>query len=90
MTRGEKWIRLFTDKGWLVDDVISGGEKEKLKISIRSCEGEGRKATVIDSALVMKDYDILCYESSGGTVFFQWDDIVQVRLEEDSGKKGWL
>lgn len=91
MTRGEKWKKFLADKGWLVNDVISGGENETLKISI--CESgfaEGRKPTVVDSALVMKDYDILCYESPSGTVFFQWDDIMQIKLEIDKKKRGWL
>lgn len=91
MTKGEKWKAFFEHKGWIADDVISGGDGEKIIISI--CQGSltiNQKEAAIESALILKDLDILCYETRTGTVFFQWDDIVQVKLEVDGKKRGWL
>jgi hypothetical protein len=91
VTKGEKWKRFFEHKGWIADDVISGGKGRKLIISI--CQGGtsgDRKDEKIESALILKDLDILCYETRTGTVFFQWDDITQVKLEVEGKKRGWL
>jgi hypothetical protein len=48
------------------------------------------KEAAIDSALILSEFDILCFETRTGTVFFQWDDILQVRVEIESKKRGWL
>jgi hypothetical protein len=89
--RGERWKKFFNDRGWIKNDVISGGEGEVLKIAIReSAVSEGRKPVIIESALILDDYDILCYESPSGSVFFQWNDILQVKLETEKQKRGWL
>lgn len=91
MTKGEKWKKFFSDKGWLKDDVISAGDNDTLKISIRRGNSlDDQRAEPIESALMLEDYDILCYETRNGTVFFQWDDIMQVKLEEDKKKRKWL
>jgi hypothetical protein len=91
MTKGEKWKRFFEHKGWITDDVISAGEKEKLVICVCSSEATGNsKESMINSAMILPEFDILCYETRTGTVFFQWDDIRQVRLEVDAKKRGWL
>lgn len=91
MTRGERWKKFFTSKGWLKGDVIAGGENEVLKISIRrAAESEPREYWTFETALVVEEAGILCSEYRAGTVFFQWDDIVQVRLEEDRKKSKWL
>lgn len=91
MAKGEKWKRFFEHKGWINNDVISGGEGEKLAIAIRQ-DGvdRGMKEAAIDSALILGEFDILCFETRTGTVFFQWDDILQVRVEIESKKRGWL
>jgi len=34
MNKGEKWIKFFTDKGWLKNNVIAAGEGEELQIFI--------------------------------------------------------
>jgi hypothetical protein len=91
MTKGESWKRFFEHKGWIADDVISAGQGEKLIISI--CQGGmtvERGETLIDSALILKDFDLLCHETRTGTIFFHWDDIVQVKLEVEAKKRGWL
>jgi hypothetical protein len=89
MTRGEKWKEFFASKGWIKDDVICGGESEVLRISIRGGrDPDDRVDSVCDSALILHGGDILCHESRNGTIFFQWDDIVRVKLEDK--KKGWL
>ena len=91
MTRGEKWMKLFSDKGWLKNDVISGSEGDRLKITVRiGGDSSGVKTTTIESALILKDCDILCFELPSGTVYFQWDDIISVKQEFDKKKKGWL
>lgn len=91
MTKGEKWKRFFEHKGWITNDVISGGDGEKLAISICQVGVEGgTKEAAIDSALILDEFDILCYETRTGTVFFQWDDILRVRVEIESKKRGWL
>lgn len=91
MTKGEKWKKFFEAKGWLKDDVITAGDNERLKISIRRGNApDDQRGEPIESALILKDYDILCYETRNGTVFFQWDDILQVKLEEDTKKRKWL
>jgi len=90
MTKGEKWKRFFEHRGWINDDVISGKKGEKVIISVCPGGGPDRKTETIDSALILKDFDILCYETRTGTVFFQWDDITQVKLEEAGKKRGWL
>ena len=88
MTKGEKWQKLFNDKGWIQNDVISGGENEELKIFINfgdvSVDGKNR---FIDSAMIMDDNDMLCYEGPAGTSFFLWYDIVLVLVEEAGRKK---
>lgn len=91
MTRGDKWKQLFEKKGWLKDDVINGGEGEKLHISIPKPSGKvvGELIT-IDSALHLPDEDLLCYEEGSSSVIFQWDDIVQVRIEFGGEKRKWL
>ncbi len=89
MTRGETWKRFFESKGWIADDVISGGDNETLEISIRGRDSSDDRAdTVCESALILHDGDILCHESRSGTVFFQWDDVVRVKLVDK--KKSWL
>jgi hypothetical protein len=91
MTKGEKWKNFFEHKGWIVDDVLKGGEGEKLVISIRcGAEAGSTRDTAIDSALLLKELDILCHETRTGTVFFQWDDILSVKLEIEGKKRGWL
>jgi hypothetical protein len=85
MTKGQSWKRFLEDKGWLVNDVIKGQDDEKLCICLQKGSGGDGTTIVIDTALVMKDYDILCYEKSTGTVFFHWDDIMQISVE--FGKK---
>jgi hypothetical protein len=91
MTRGENWKRFFTSKGWITDDVISAGEGETLKICIRQAgHTEDKDDCICESALIMEEDGVLCHESRTGTVFFQWDDIVRVKLEDDKKKKGWL
>jgi len=91
MTKGECWKCFFEHKGWIANDVISGGQGEKLTISIRhGGMATERENAVIDSALILKDFDLLCHETGTGTVFFHWDDIVQVKLEVDAKKRGWL
>ncbi len=91
MTRGEKWKNFFESMGWINDDVISAGKEGELKISIRKCEGnDSSKSNTINTALIHSDFDILCHETPSGTVFFQWDDILQVKLEVSNKKKGWL
>jgi hypothetical protein len=91
MSKGDKWKRLFINKGWLKDDVINGGEGETLRIAIPKPDGRvvGELIT-IDSALHMPDEDVLCYEDGPSSVIFQWDDIVQVRIEHGGKKKKWL
>ena len=88
MTKGEKWQKLFNDKGWIKNNVISAGENEAIKIFINfgdvSMEGKNR---FIDSAMILDDMNILCYDGPAGTAFFQWDDIVQVLVEEAGRKK---
>lgn len=89
MTRGENWKAFFESKGWIKDDVISGGENDTLKISIRCAgESEDRGDSVCETALVVNEGEILCHESRSGTIFFQWEDIVRVKLEEK--KRSWL
>jgi hypothetical protein len=89
MTRGENWKRFFESKGWIKDDVICCGENESLQISIRGVGGsDDRVDSVCESALILQDGNILCHESRNGTVFFQWDDIVRVKMVDK--KKGWL
>jgi hypothetical protein len=91
MTKGEKWKRFFEHKGWIANDVISAGEGERLIICVCHSEvGGSSKESMIDSALILPEFDILCYETRTGTVFFQWDDILQVKLEVDGKKRGWL
>ncbi|RKX26647.1 MAG: hypothetical protein DRP45_03000 [Candidatus Zixiibacteriota bacterium] len=91
MSRGERWRRFFSEKGWIVNDVISGDKENVLQISL--CCGydstAGKPAT-FEKALILHEFDILCYESPNGTVFFQWDDIAQVTLAEKKAKRGWL
>jgi hypothetical protein len=91
MTKGEKWKNFFEHKGWIVNDVITAGEGEKLVIFVRQGGEAGvSKDTGIDSALLLREFDILCYETRTGTVFFQWDDITHVKLDVESRKRGWL
>lgn len=91
MTKGDKWKQLFINKGWLKDDVINGGEGETLRIAIPKPDGRvvGELIT-IDSALHMPEEDLLCYEDGPSSVIFQWDDIVQVRIEHGGKKRKWL
>jgi hypothetical protein len=91
MTRGENWKNFFKSMGWINDDVISAGNEGMLIISIRKCEGyDSGKSDTINTALIHQEFDILCHETPSGTVFFQWDDILQVKLEVSKKKKGWL
>jgi hypothetical protein len=91
MTKGERWKSFFEHKGWIKNDVISGGEGEKLNISICPCRSApDSMEAMIDSALILKDFDLLCHETRTGTVYFQWDDIVQVKVEIEAKKRGWL
>ncbi|MBU8934150.1 MAG: hypothetical protein KOO62_09095 [candidate division Zixibacteria bacterium] len=91
MTKGEKWRKLFESKGWLNENVIRGQDNDSLDITIRGCCGSPERNTVtIDSALIMPELDMLCYEDGKGTVYFNWEDIVQVRQMPASKKKGWL
>ncbi len=91
MTKGEKWRRLFETKGWLNDDVIRGQGEDRLEITIRGCCGSPeRNSVTIDSALIEAELDMLCFEDSKGTVFFDWEDIIQVRLAPAAKEKGWL
>jgi len=91
MTKGDRWRELFQSKGWIKDDVVTGGEDFKISMVIAGCcDSPDRCYKRIDSAMLLPGLDILCYEEPKGTVFFQWDDLVQVRLEPSSGKKGWL
>ncbi len=90
-TKGEKWRHLFEAKGWLNADVVRAREGDKLDITIRGCCGSpDRSSVTIDSALIMPELDMLCYEDTKGTVFFDWEDIIQVRLAPAAKKKGWL
>jgi hypothetical protein len=91
MTKGEIWKSFFEHKGWITNDVITGGQGERLTISLSrgSMAAESAEA-VIDSALILKDFDLLCHETRTGTVYFQWEDIVQVKLEVEAKKRGWL
>lgn len=90
MTKGEKWRRFFVEQGWLKDDVIRGGENDALEIVLRCGGGSDRGACrTIDSALVMPEADMLCFEDGPCTVFFHWDDIILVRRQE-AKKRKWL
>jgi len=91
MTRGERWKRFIVNRGWLNGDIVEGKENQILKISIccGSSPTDGRLAT-FERAMVLEDEDILCYESGTGEVFFQWEDIVQIKIEEPRKKRGWL
>jgi hypothetical protein len=78
MTKGECWKRFFEHKGWITDDVISAGKGEKLVISIcQSSMTVESGETVVDSALILKDFDLLCMKrvpeqsSSIGTTSFK-------------------
>jgi hypothetical protein len=89
VTRGETWRRFFESKGWIADEVVSGGENDTLEISIRGRgDSEDRVEARCESALILHDGDILCHESRTGTIFFQWDDIIRVKLVDK--KKSWL
>jgi hypothetical protein len=91
MTKGETWRSFLEHKGWIVNDVITGGEAGKVLISVRPGRETGTTDDVaIGPALILREFDILCYETRTGTVFFQWDDITQVKLEVDKKKRGWL
>lgn len=91
MTRGERWQKFFESKGWLKGDVISGGDNETLKILVcKTAESDPREYWTFDTALVLEQEGILCSEYRSGTVFFQWEDILQVRLEYDRKKGKWL
>jgi hypothetical protein len=91
MSKGERWVKFFTDKGWLKNNVIAAGEGEELQIFINMGDlSTDRRNKAIDSAMILEGGDILCYEGPSGSVFFQWDDIIQVKVEKAGGKKGWL
>jgi len=91
MTRGEKWKQFFAEKGWIKNGIVEGSDSEKIILAVQTAgDAFGRKCAVVEKALVLEDQDILCYECSSGTVYFQWDDIVQVRQEPKAAKKGWL
>ena len=91
MTKEAKWRRLFESKGWINDDVIRCKDEGKLRITIAGCGSSPEHHSVItDSAMVLPELDMLCYEDKRGTVFFLWEDIVQVRLEPSAKSKGWL
>lgn len=91
MTKGEKWKEFISGMGWIADDVISGRDSGTLKIFIKTNgDPDSRKSMPIEAAMIHKEYDILCYETPSGTVFFQWDDILQIKLEIDKKKRGWL
>ncbi len=90
MTRGDRWKKFFQEKGWIDDDVIRGQDGAKLAVSVGRCDPEGRGSCTYETGIYLKDRDILCTETRSGTVFFQWDDIVQVVLEDPKQKKGWL
>jgi hypothetical protein len=91
MTRGEIWKQFLANKGLIKDDVISAGEGMSLKIYIRQAgRSEDANDSVCESALIMEEDDVLCHETRTGTVFFQWDDIMRVKLEEDKKKRSWL
>ena len=87
MTKGQSWKRFLEEKGWLVNDVIKGLEDEKLSICLHKGSGGDGSTIVIDSALVMNEHDILCYEKPTGTVFFHWDDIMQISVEYGKKKR---
>jgi len=91
MTRAERWKRFVTGRGWLNDGIIAGTGGDKLILAVRTPgEGYGAKCAMVEKALVLEDEDILCYECASGTIFFQWDDILQIRHEPVKTKKGWL
>jgi hypothetical protein len=91
MTKGEMWRCFLERKGWIVNDVITGGEAGTVLVSIKqSREAGGTDDAAIGPTLILQEFDILCYETRTGTVFFQWDDITQVKLEVDKKKRGWL
>ena len=90
-SKAEKWKRLFESKGWLVNDVVAGREGHKLRITIAGCcDSPERSSMTVDTALVIPELDLLCFDDAGGTVFFDWEDIVQVRLVPPRKRKGWL
>jgi len=91
MTKGEKWKRLFETKGWINENVVRGNEKFSLNIIIAgSCDSPDRGSVCTDSALIMPELDLLCFEDRQGSVFFDWEDILQVRMVPASKRKGWL
>ena len=91
MTKGEIWKRFFENKGWLKNDVIAGDEKEILRISLSCTNASGSPEDITcETALILKEEGILCHETKTGTVFFQWDDIIQVKVDDRDRKKSWL
>lgn len=91
MSKADTWKHFFEQKGWIDNDVISGGEGEKLVFCVcNSSAPGGFTESMTEKALVLPGFDILCCETRTGSVFFQWEDIVMVRLEVDHKKKGWL
>jgi len=91
MTKGERWKQFFETRGWVKNDVISGSENETLKITLKSATGTSDKdEATCDRALITPIEGILCHETRTGTVFFQWDDIIMVKVDDATRKKGWL
>ncbi len=91
MNREEKWEKFLKEKGWLANDIISGSENEVIRISIRKgFDLDKGKMLVFDTVMVLGDSGILCAEHPQGSIFFQWDDIIQIMVENEKSKKGWL
>jgi len=91
MTRGERWKHFMESKGWVENDVIRGRDGEILRITINSCAESGKTVgTTFTEVLIMQEYDLLCGELPSGSVVFQWDDILHVRIEAPPKKKGFF
>lgn len=91
MDKGKNWKEFFTTQGWINNNVIAAGENEEMQIYINMGDVSAiNKSNAIDSALIMDKGNILCYEGPKGSVYFQWDDIIQVRVDKVKEKKSWL
>jgi hypothetical protein len=91
MANGDIWRKFFEKRGWIKKDVIAGSGDEVLSISLR-CSGAPGNADdyACETALILPDEGLLCHETKTGTVFFQWEDIVTVRVDDKNRRKSWL
>jgi len=91
MSKGERWKKFVHGQSWVQNNIVTAGEDKEITIFITLGDiTSDRKSTSIDSAMIMDDGDILCYEGPNGTAFFQWDDIIQIKVDQVNKKKGWL